>query len=145
MIREVKHSRYLMGKLEHDSDLLEWLNKFCKAKNVTLGRVEVIGSVKRARLAYYAQKEKIYRYFEVDEPLEITSLIGNVSLREGEPVVHAHVNLANAKGEAFGGHLAQGTVVFAGEFLIQEFTGPEFSRGFDEATGLPLWSNEDTT
>ncbi len=37
-----------------------------------------------------------------------------------------------------GGHLAPGTTVFAAEYVIQAFDGPEFCRGFDEMTGLPL-------
>ena len=40
-----------------------------------------------------------------------------------------------------GGHLAPGTTVFAAEYVIQAFDGPEFCRGFDEVTGLPLWDD----
>jgi len=54
-------------------------------------------------------------------------------------MVHAHVTLSNARGEAFGGHLAAGTVVFSAECIIEELVGPEYVRSHDETTGLPLW------
>ncbi len=145
MIREVKAAGWVMGKLEHGSDLLGALTRICEERNVRLGRVELIGAVQKVRLAFYDQKKKVYGYREINEPLEITSLVGNVSLRDGKPMVHAHVNLANEKGEVFGGHLAPGSVVFAAEFCLQIFTGAELRRGHDEVTGLPLWSNEAQT
>lgn len=55
-------------------------------------------------------------------------------------MLHAHVTLADGEGNAYGGHLASGTVIFACEFVLQAFDGPPFERGSDEETGLPLWS-----
>jgi hypothetical protein len=104
--------------------------------------------VQKARLGFYDQSNWEYRYFDIDKPLEITKLVGNVSLKDGSPIVHAHITLADADGNAFGGHLAPGTVVFACEFIIHEFypqyeqfgeQAPTFERGYDEETGLPLW------
>jgi hypothetical protein len=36
--------------------------------------------------------------------------------------------------------LAPGTIVFACECVIEKFEGPILERGFDEETGLPLWT-----
>ena len=47
--------------------------------------------------------------------------------------------VSDENGNAFGGHLAKGTIVFASEFLIQSFEGAEFIREFDEKTNLRLW------
>ena len=38
-----------------------------------------------------------------------------------------------------GGHLQKGTVVFAGEFVIEEILGPKLQREHDSETDLPLW------
>lgn len=67
------------------------------------------------------------------------NLTGNVSIRDGSPLVHAHVSLADYSGNAFGGHLAPGTTVFACEYIIQAFTGETLVREQDSETGLPLW------
>ena|SRR5665648_759271 len=141
MNREVTHSRYLMGKLPHAGDILESITAICKQYDIRLGKIEVIGAVQKARLGFYDQKEKVYSFFDIDKGMEITSLIGNVSIKDGALVVHAHINLSDAHGAVVGGHLVPGTTVFAAEYVIQAFDGPEFCRGFDEVTGLPLWED----
>ena len=141
MIREVSHSRYLMGKLPHGIDILEAITDICTQHDIRLGRVEVIGAVQKARLGFYDQHEKVYNFFDIDREMEITSLTGNISLKDDAPIVHAHINLSDADGVVVGGHLASGTIIFAAEYVIQAFEGPEFSRGLDEVTGLPLWED----
>jgi len=141
-MRDVTRARCIMGKLKTGDDLLEALTAIAAEHGITLGRVEALGAVSKARLAYYDQGAREYRFFNLDRPLEITALIGNVSLKDGEPIVHAHLTLADGEGNAYGGHLAPGTVVFACEVVLQAFDGPAFVRGFDEETGLPLWEME---
>ncbi len=129
-----------MGRIAHGADLLEALEKLCHSRNIRSGRISAIGAVKKARLGYYDQTEKQYRYNDFDQPLEITALSGNISLKDQNPVVHAHITLADENGHAFGGHLAPGNVVFACEFIIDVYGESDFARRFDEITGLPLWS-----
>jgi len=128
-----------MGRLPHGGDLLETLTELCIRHDVRLGRVEAIGAVSRARVGYYDQTKHEYRCLELDRPLEILSLIGNVSLRDGRPMVHAHITLGDDQGHAFGGHLAPGTIVFACECTLQAFEGPPLERKPDATTGLMLW------
>lgn len=128
-----------MGKLKRGDDLLGAIGVICREKSIRLGRVEAIGAVEKATLGYYDQKRKEYDFFTIGSPHEITSLIGNISLREGVPMVHAHITLSNEKGNVCGGHLAPGTTVFACEIIIEAFDGPDFNRGLDKDTGLPLW------
>jgi len=137
---DAQQAGLLIGKLEHGADLLQALTDVCVARGITLGRVEALGAVQKARLAYYDQAARLYRFFELDRPMEIAALVGNVSLREGSPIVHAHVTLTDEAGCALGGHLAPGTVVFACEFTIQALTGATLTRGHDATTGLPLWT-----
>ena len=136
---EMNNVKCLMGRLEHGADLIEELTSVCVANGVTLGWVQALGALQKARLGYYNQGSREYEFIEMDRHLEITNLVGNVSLRDGEPIIHAHVTLADDEARAFGGHLAPGTIVFACEFCIQMFDGPDLCRGFDDATGLPLW------
>ncbi len=65
--------------------------------------------------------------------------MGNISLKDNEIMVHAHVVLADFEGKAYGGHLMPGTKIFAAEFHIQEYVGAELTRVKDKETGLPLW------
>lgn len=137
--KKVEPVKILMGRLRHGGDLLEELTELCQKQNVQLGRVEALGAVKKARICFYEQKAREYRFTTLNHPLEITSLVGNVSLKDGEPVIHTHVTLADESGNCYGGHLAPGTIVFACEFTLEVFAGPALVRDFDKATGLPLW------
>ncbi len=129
-----------MGRLSKNDDLLDALTEMCREHSVTLGRIEAIGAVQGARLGYYDQNTRQYQYVTWDKGLEITSLMGNISLKDGEPMVHAHLTLADENGRTFGGHLARGCPVFACEFILHAFSGPDFIRAHDEETDLPLWS-----
>jgi len=142
MQKAVTGSRRFVGRLLRGNDLLGAITERCRAAGVRLGRVEAIGAVERARVGFYDQGERAYRFLEFAEPLEILALKGNVSLRDGEVMAHLHITLGDAEGRACGGHLAPGTVVFACEYIIEAFDGAELHRGLDAATGLPLWPEE---
>lgn len=139
IMRPVEFTKGLMGRLSYGADLLQELTALCREEGVTLGRVEAIGAVQKARVGFYNQQAREYEYIEIDQPLEILNLVGNLSLKDGEPMVHAHITLSDREGKAHGGHLAPGTIVFAGEYVIQLLDGAPFVRGLDEETGLPLW------
>jgi predicted DNA-binding protein with PD1-like motif len=139
VMKRVKAKEVFMGRLSHGGDLLEEISNMCLKENIQLGWIEALGAVKRARLAFYNQETHEYEFFVIDQPLEITKLVGDVSLKDGHPFVHAHITLADKAGRAYGGHLAPGTVIFACEFILEVFDGPGIKRDFDEATGLPLW------
>ena len=136
----VKPGNIIMGKLSYGCDLLEELTKICSGNDIRLGKVSAIGAVMRSCTGYYDQESREYRFINSEKHSEILNLSGNVSIKDGKPFVHAHITLSDDAGNAFGGHLATGTTVFACEFMIQTFEGPEFTRGMDEKTGLPLWS-----
>ncbi len=127
------------GKLSHGKDFLVVMTAIFINENISLGRVEGIGAVQRARVGYYNHAEREYQYIEFNKPLEITKLFGNVSIKDNKPFVHAHVTLSDDKGNVFGGHLAPGTVIFAFEIILNVFEGPELIRSYDDLTGLPLW------
>jgi uncharacterized protein len=132
--------RGFMGRLAKGDDLLLALEQVCQHHYITLGEVRALGAVTGARVGFYNQAERKYYFLEFDQPLEILSLAGNISLKDGKPMVHAHVTLADAQGRAVGGHLAEGTPVFACEFAIDEYTADqELARQPDAATGLWLW------
>ena len=132
----------IMGRLTCGSDLLDELTHICTDKNIRLGRIEAIGAVQKAHIGYYDQDSREYRFNDIDKHLEILKLAGNISIKDGSPMVHAHITLADSDGRAFGGHLAQGTVVFACEYIIEPFEGKDLVRSHDPETDLPLWSDE---
>ena len=140
IMKKVKPDALFMGKLSHGKDLLEEITGVCRANKIKLGRIEALGAVQKACIGFYNQESREYKYFTINRPLEITNLIGNVSLKDVNPIVHAHITLADKNGKAYGGHLAPGAIIFACELIIEAFDGPSFERGLDKETGLPLWT-----
>lgn len=132
-------SRLLMGRLERGDDLLEQLTAFCHQHDIRAGAVWAIGAVERARLGYFDQAAGSYRTREWEQPLEIVSLSGNVSEKEGQPFAHLHAVLADEQGACHGGHLLEGCRVFACEFVVMKLEGEIPRRTTDPATGLALW------
>jgi uncharacterized protein len=138
--RSIGSRDIIVGRLGYDCDLLDELTKVSTEHGVTLGRIEAIGAVRKAQIGFYNQETRTYQYNSFDNPMEITNLTGNISLKDGIPFVHAHITMADEAGTSYGGHLGEGTIVFACEFILEAFDGPAFNRSLDEVTGLPLWS-----
>jgi predicted DNA-binding protein with PD1-like motif len=139
----VTPGRKIIGRLAKGEDLLAALENCAREHEITLGEVQAIGAVSQARVGYYNQAERKYYFLDLARPLEILCLTGNISLKDGQPMVHAHLTLADGEGRAFGGHLAAGTLAFACEFTIQEYkSGKSLVRQMDEPTGLFLWPSE---
>ncbi|MFZ5899521.1 MAG: PPC domain-containing DNA-binding protein [Bacillota bacterium] len=143
MLRAVEKGRTFVGRLQKGDDLLIALGEICSKEKIVLGEVRAIGALSKARISYYNQKQRSYETIEFPEATELVALVGNISLKEGAPFIHAHVTLADEEGRAFGGHLVNGCEVFACEFVIQELiSAMTFERGMDEDTWLALWRRE---
>ena len=99
----------------------------------------VIGAVSFVTMGTYDQKQQVYITFTEEAPLEIVSCIGNVSIKDGAPFIHAHIVTADEQGKTMGGHLFSKSIVFAGEIHLQELTGKPMERVCDVTTGLMLW------
>jgi predicted DNA-binding protein with PD1-like motif len=137
--KEVTLKRRLMGRFPHGSDLLQEINKVITKENILSGEVRIIGAVIKAVFGYYDSESKNYIHISKDEHMEILNCIGNISVKDGKPFPHVHITLADKNGNAYGGHLMEGTKVFAAEFVIVDYGDNKLERVYDETTGLTLW------
>ncbi|MEJ2718402.1 MAG: DUF296 domain-containing protein, partial [Deltaproteobacteria bacterium] len=129
-----------LARLPMGEDLLDTVTQVFRDRRVSKASFSLIGAVSRAVLAYYDPVSREYRDREFQGPLEVVSCIGNVSEKEGEVFVHAHIVLGTQDFGCVGGHLRRGTRIFAAELHGIPVPGPIPVREFDEATGLALWS-----
>ena len=139
VIQEYTSGKTFICKLNHGGDLIDSIHKICREKSITLAQLQGIGALKNANIAFYDQANQTYEQKEFQGEFEILSLIGNISLKDGEPICHAHLVFGNEKGEAYGGHLLPGCMIYACELIITELKGNTLKRGLDKETGLPLW------
>lgn len=142
MVCELGSGRLFFIGLDHDSEIVASITNLAEGLGIEAGIVSAIGALKRAEIGYYDQNSHEYRAIEVDRPMEITSLIGNISTRDGKPFLHAHATLADSEGNVRGGHLSSGTV-FAAEVSLRELIGQPPVRKHDPTTDLFLWSETD--
>jgi predicted DNA-binding protein with PD1-like motif len=142
LIQELRPGRCFLCSLDHDSEIVASITNLAERLGVEVGAVAAIGALKRAEIGYYDQETHEYKAIGIDHPVEISSLIGNISIRDGKPFLHAHANLADSEGNVRGGHLSSGTV-FAAEVYLQELLGRLPERRHDPTTDLFLWSETD--
>jgi predicted DNA-binding protein with PD1-like motif len=136
---EVGEGRTFVGRLATGSDLVEEIERLCVARQINAAWVSVIGAVRHVTYAYFDQSDHRYIELESDTHHEITGFVGNISLRDGNPFLHAHATFGDERGETVGGHLLHGIEVFAAEVQVREMTDVELIRQLDEETGLALW------
>ena len=128
-----------LDRLPHDGDLLVSIKESFKKAGIKMGFFVAIGAVQYAKIAFYNQDDLKYNEFSVDEPAEILNCTGNVSDLDGETFVHAHITLGLKDGTTRGGHLVDGTKIFACELFAIPLDGEQLKRTYDQITGLKLW------
>ena len=136
--RKLNLVRKLVARAEYDLDLIQFVIALAKNNGITTATFTGIGALKNAKLGFYDQEKHEYLETLLSSPQEIASCVGNVSLKEGEPFVHAHAVLADQSGNTRGGHLLEGKV-FAAEVHLSELVGEKLVRKNDAVTGLSLW------
>ncbi|MCX7914026.1 MAG: DNA-binding protein [Thermodesulfovibrionales bacterium] len=132
-------SKIHQGRLNKGDELISTLIVLLKEKNIQLGSIYGLGAVSSAKLGYFNASTKKYEERFFDENMEIISLGGNISLKDGDIFPHIHVVFSRKDFSVVGGHLLSPTVVYAFEFVIHEYSGKPFVRQFDGDTGLYLW------
>jgi len=137
--KQQKINKVRWVNIKYGDDLLRAILNYCLKNNIKIGFISAIGALQKVNFGYYNQKEKKYYENSLEKPVEIVSCLGNISIKDGKPFIHAHLSVADDKGNVFGGHLNEGSIVFACECAIFELEGDLLERKFDEITGLSLW------
>ena len=84
-----------------------------------------------------AAQKKYFKKTFIGEA-EITSLLGNITQKDGEPYIHLHINAADENLNAFGGHLNECVISGTCEMFVDEISG-NTGRAYDSETGLNLF------
>ena len=90
-----------------------------------------------AIVAFFDWHTRQYRNIEIDEQVEVLSLLGDITLDQEQPKVHAHVVLGKADASAHGVHLVEGIVRPTVEIILTE-APRHLRRRFDPQSSLSL-------
>ena len=137
-VRKFEVGRNFLVRVAHDSDIIDFLTDVAKEHGIAAATFTAVGALKDAKLAFYDQDKHAYLETLLSAPQEIASCVGNISVKAGEPFVHAHAVLADQVGVVRAGHLLEGKV-FAAEVHVIELVGEKVVRKHDAVTGLSLW------
>jgi hypothetical protein len=105
---------------------------------VSAGSFTGVGRVEKANVGFLGGNGK-YMTISFGGPLEVTSCVGNVSMKQGVPFIHAHISLADKQGKGYGGHLMQGCIVDATfEVVLHVYGQIDLQRKLHASTKLYL-------
>lgn len=124
-------------RLERGERIVETVHAFCADNGIKAGSVYGIGGAEWVELGFYHLDRKEYEYTTVDELVEISSLIGSVSMADGSQTLHLHATVAGSDLIAKAGHLREGVVAGTLELRIEIFGG-EIQRVHSDDIGLKL-------
>lgn len=124
-------------RLEKGEEHVSSLAKFCTEQNVLLGDVRGIGAASSITLGFFTPGTKAYRTETFERYMEITSLIGNITQKDGKPYLHLHLNAAGDDYRSIGGHLVAAVISVTGEIWIRPYDG-NAGRKLDDEIGINL-------
>ena len=116
---------------------------FAEVKGIGCAWLTGIGALENPEIGYYSLGDKTYHRKTFKGEYELTSLIGNITLKEGKPFSHTHITFSDTEFRVFGGHLFNANITAAGEFIMQ-FGSDEINREMNSGIGLPLWCLEES-
>jgi len=122
---------------DKNDEVIDGLLAFAKENHLQASHFTAIGAFRRARIGFFDRGKKAYKEIPLEEQVEVLSLIGAVTLGDGEPKIHAHVVVGREDGTTRGGHLLQAQVWPTLEVVLTESPG-YLRRRIDAETGLPL-------
>lgn len=119
-------------------EVAEGLKSFAKAQKLAGSSFKAIGALEAVHLGWFNWETRKYETaVQLEEQLELLSLLGDIALNEGEPQVHAHVVVGKRDGTAHGGHLLAATVRPTCEVILTE-TPEHLRKSLDPASGIAL-------
>ena len=130
-------SKYFI-KIDKGEEVVETLKIFCRENKIRLGSIMGLGASNKIVLGLFKTKNKEYVTKEYLGDHEITSLLGNVSEKDGEVYLHIHTNISDESGQVFGGHLTSAVISATFEGVVEIIEG-NVERYFDQEIGLNLW------
>src|SRR5437899_1532329 len=76
------------------SGLLDFAEKY----HISSAHFTAVGALSGATLAWFDPQRKAYKKIPIEGHVEVISMIGNIALYQGKPVVHTHMVIGTSDG-----------------------------------------------
>lgn len=118
---EAKATRVIVGRIMPGEDVIDSVKELVKEYNINAGLINIIGALNKATIGFFNIDTKEYTFTTLKEDFELISCMGNVSYKDGEPIIHLHIALGRGDLSMIAGHLSQPSIVsITGEVYIYE-------------------------
>jgi hypothetical protein len=130
MFKKIHVFRVMPGQ-----ELLTEITAYCRKNNIMSGVIlGIIGSVTKIKLNFLIKLPGQYETVEYTGPLEIVCAQGTVALKEGNLLLHIHMQLSSQE-ISRGGHVMEAIIFSTAEIAIGELDY-QLNRALDKFTGL---------
>ena len=130
-----KEGNLIVFRFEDGKDAIESLKRPAKKHHIQSGIIlSGIGMLRHVEISFYSREKASYVTHRFNEPVELLSFSGNISIRNKETFFHLHVALAREDNSAIGEHLKNATGHNTLEGVIMRLSQIRLTR--DSATGV---------
>lgn len=133
-----KIGNHYVVRIDPGEEILAKITGLCRKENIRVGSAVGLGAVNRVTVGLFDTEKKVYRKKEFAGPMEITSLVGNISTKDGETYLHFHITVCDEEMKVRGGHLNEAWVSATAEIMITALEGT-IERRMSEQIGLNLY------
>ena len=137
LLSDIQRRREWALIFDAGDEVVTQLKQFAQKENLVAAHFSGIGAFAGVTVAWFDLAQQEYRPVQIEEQVEVLSLIGDVAESDGNPSVHAHICVAKRDGTAHGGHLQKGRVRPTLELVVIE-SPAHLRKSFHREFGLAL-------
>ena len=128
----------IFGKYD---EFMAGLTEFAVNHKLKASHFTAIGAFHEALFGWFDGEKNAYKKIPISQQVEVVSLVGDIGLVNGKPVVHAHGVVGLEDGTTRGGHIISATVWPTLELFLTDEPS-SLMKEEDSATGLYLFHPE---
>ena len=124
--------------LDKDEYINQSLLNIANNEEIKSGWINGIGAIYDIEIGYFDVNKKDYVKKKFKGHYELISLLGNISIKDGNKFIHTHISFCGTDYKVIGGHLFDAQIAAAGEFII-DASNLKIERKYNQDIGLHLW------
>lgn len=116
-----KERNTIFVRLHEKDEIIQSLEEIAQKENITTCTVQGIGAITNAKIGMNKYKLQKYDTIVLEGDYELTSLNGNVTMKNGKATAHLHATMNNDTYVTFGGHLFNAEITATAEITLTIF------------------------
>ena len=133
-----KFGDHYLVRIDRGEEVMESLTTLCKEEHILLGSVSGLGAADYAKVGIYRVSDHQFEGKEYFGEQEVSSIVGSITEKDGDPYLHLHINLCDDNMNIHGGHLTACRISGTCELTVTVLSG-HVGRKYDEVTGLNIY------